>query len=69
MQSSPMLSNENIKELRQIKKLTAEKLAYEIDVSKGYLSDIESGKKIPSVEMLEKIGKHLGVDIQELFRG
>ena len=57
-----------ISELRKLKKFTMEKLAYEIGISKGYLSDVESGKKIPSVEMLEKISKDLEVDIQELFR-
>jgi transcriptional regulator with XRE-family HTH domain len=56
-----------IKELRIIKKITQEKFAYELDISKGYLSDIESGNKIPSVEMLERISKSLDCDIKEFF--
>lgn len=53
--------------LRQERGLTAERLAYENGVSKGYLSDIENGKKLPSLKMLEKIAKALKVDIKELF--
>lgn len=47
--------------------MTSEQLAYENDVSKGYMSDIENGKKLPSLKMLERIAKALGVDIKELF--
>jgi transcriptional regulator with XRE-family HTH domain len=53
--------------LRQERGLTSERLAYENDVSKGYLSDIESGKKLPSLKMLEKLARALKVDIKELF--
>jgi len=47
--------------------LTQEKLAYEYDISKGYLSDIESGKKLPSLKMLAKIADALEVDLKELL--
>lgn len=52
---------------REQKKMTQEKLAYENDFSKGYLSDIESGKKLPSLQLLEKIAESLEVDIKDLF--
>ncbi len=47
--------------------MTSERLAYENDISKGYLSDIENGKKLPSLKVLEKIAKALKVDIRDLF--
>lgn len=53
--------------LREQKKMTQEKLAFENDFSKGYLSDIEAGKKLPSLQLLEKIAEALDVDIKELF--
>lgn len=52
---------------REQQKITQEKLAYENDFSKGYLSDIEAGKKLPSLLLLEKIAEALEVDIKDLF--
>lgn len=56
-----------IVKLRNSQKMTQEKLAYENDISKGYLSELESGKKLPSLLMLEKIAEALGVDIKDMF--
>lgn len=53
--------------IRNKRGLTLEKLAYENDISKGYLSELESGKKLPSLKMLERIAEALEVDIKELF--
>lgn len=57
----------NITQKRMKLGMTQEKLAYENDISKGYLSEIESGKKLPSLEMLLIIAEALDVDIKELF--
>lgn len=57
-----------ISQERRKKNLTTEKLAYENGISKGYLSDIENGKKLPSIKMLERIADALEVDISILFR-
>jgi transcriptional regulator with XRE-family HTH domain len=54
-------------EIRKRRGMTAEKLAYENDLSKGYLSDIENGKRLPSLKLLDKIAKALDVDIRDLF--
>ncbi len=56
-----------IAKLRLKKNLTMEKLAYENDISKGYLSEIESGKRLSSLAMLERIATALDADIKELF--
>lgn len=59
---------ENIKKLRKEKKLTLSKLSKEVDVSTGYLSDIEKGhKNNPSVELLNKIAIALGVTLSQLL--
>ena len=57
----------NISKHRRNRNMTSEQLAYENGISKGYMSDVENGKKIPSVKMLDKIAKALKVDIKELF--
>jgi transcriptional regulator with XRE-family HTH domain len=56
-----------IVELRRQRQITAEKLAYENDVSKGYLSDVENGKKLPSLSFLNMLAKALSVQLKELF--
>lgn len=56
-----------ISEIRRKRGMTSEKLAYENEISKGYMSDIENGKKLPSIKMLNQIADALGVDIKELF--
>ena len=56
-----------IVELRRQQGLTAEKLAYENEISKGYLSDVENGKKLPSLSFLNMLSKALSVPVKELF--
>ena len=58
---------QNILKHRQQRGLTIEGLAYENDLSKGYLSDIEKGKKIPSILMLHRISSALEVDLKDFF--
>lgn len=56
-----------ISELRRRGGLTSEKLAYESGVSKGYLSDVENGRRLPSLKFLEKLAKSLEVEIRDFF--
>jgi transcriptional regulator with XRE-family HTH domain len=56
-----------ISQARRQRGMTSERLAYENDLSKGYLSDIENGKRLPSLKTLEKIAKALRVKLKELF--
>jgi transcriptional regulator with XRE-family HTH domain len=59
---------QRIKQLRLEQDLTAEKLAYESDVgSKGFLSDIESGRALPSLSTLERIALRLEVPLFDLL--
>lgn len=44
-------------------------LSIEADVSKSYLSDLELGKRNPSVTTLNKICVALNVSLEELFKG
>lgn len=67
MKNLSILLGERIRQLRQEKKLTLEKLAYESGFSKGYLSDIENGKKLPSIQFLQRLADELKVELFHLF--
>lgn len=56
-----------IKELRKAKGWTLDHLASEVGTSKGYLSDLERGKRDGSVQMLRDIAHALGVTEGEIF--
>lgn len=58
-----------IRSLREAANLTQEKLAWDSDLTKGFLSEIESGKRLPSVPSMHRIATQLGVDIADLFAG
>lgn len=51
----------NIKRIRKSKLISQKELALRIKKSNGYLSDIENGNKIPSINVLYSIAYHLGV--------
>lgn len=50
-----------IKELRNLKKLTAEKVANSIDIDRSTLSNIERGDKTPGMEILIKLANFYNV--------
>ena len=50
-----------IQQLREEAGFTSERLAYESDVAKGYLSDVENGNQLPSLETLQRLADGLGV--------
>lgn len=59
---------QNISKHRKAKKMTSEGLAFEIDSSKGYMSDIENGNRLPSLPMLIQIANTLEIDISDLVK-
>ncbi len=59
---------ERISKLRRSKGMTLEKLAYEMGISKGNLSDIENGKKDPRFSTLVAIAEGLEVSVSTLLK-
>jgi transcriptional regulator with XRE-family HTH domain len=57
-----------LQRLRRHRGLSQEALAHAADVHQTYLSGVESGKRNPSIGVLERIVTAFGVDIEELFR-
>ena len=55
-----------VRELRDEAGLTQEKLAWECELSKPYLSQIEAGKRMPSIAVLGAVAKRLGILIADI---
>lgn len=65
--SEKKLIGERIQELRKSLKLSQEQIAEKADISPNYLSRIECGKENPTLDMLIKLSKALGVEMWEMF--
>ena len=61
--------SKNLREIREQKKLSQEKLARLADVANNTVIKIESGKnQNPKLETLKKISKALGISVDELIK-
>lgn len=56
-----------IKEIRKSRGLSQERLAEKVDISPRYLSRLEVGQQIPSIETLTGLAEALDVQLWELF--
>jgi transcriptional regulator with XRE-family HTH domain len=57
----------NIRRLRQERGLTQEELAVRIRITRNYVGMIERQENSPTVAMLERIAKALGIEPARLF--
>ncbi len=55
--------------LRKKRKMSQLQLALESDINKNYISDLERGKRNPSLMILNKIATALRIDMSELLKG
>jgi len=58
----------NIQRIRREKDLSQEEVAHRADIRQTYLSGVETGKRNPSILVVERIAKALGVDVSEIFK-
>ncbi len=58
-----------VRYLREQRKMSQEDLALEINVNKNYLSDIECGRRNPTLKIMNKIAKGLKIDLSTLLLG
>lgn len=56
-----------IKRQREIKGWSQEDLAIKLDVTQGTISNIESDKSIPNLNLLTKLSKELDMDINDFL--
>lgn len=57
----------NLQKLRRDRGVTQEELAHKAGIHQTYLSGVESGKRNPSIGVLERIASGLGIDIALFF--
>ncbi|MBY6800095.1 helix-turn-helix transcriptional regulator [Clostridium botulinum] len=57
----------NLKKIREEKNISQSKLAILAGISRSYVSEIEAGKKTPSLDMLERIAEALEVCVALLL--
>lgn len=55
--------------IRKLKKVSQLSLSIDTGLSKSYLSDLERGKRNPSVKILNKICMSLDITLEYLFKG
>ena len=58
-----------IRYLRQAKNWSIEDLSLEAGINRNYLGDLERGTRNPTLMILNKIAKALGVDLNVLVEG
>ena len=59
---------QNLKKIRTKKDMSQGDIARALNVSKGYVSNIENGKLNPTLATIAKLAKALGVSSQELLK-
>ena len=57
----------NLKDLRNLKKLSQNDLADALSVSRQTINSIENGKFDPSLTLAMKLTRYFGVSLEEIF--
>ena len=55
-----------IRELREAAGITQERLAWDCELDKGYLSQVEAGKRMPSLPVLSDLAQYLRLEMADL---
>ena len=56
-----------LKQIRESRSLSQAQLAKKLGVSQGYISQIETGEKEPTLRLLRQMATELGVSITQLL--
>ncbi|MCO6050508.1 helix-turn-helix domain-containing protein [Mesorhizobium sp. RP14(2022)] len=57
----------NLRRLREERQLSQEAFAFEARIHRTYISDLERGARNPTITVIDKIAKALGVTVGELL--
>ncbi|KKT57230.1 MAG: Transcriptional regulator Cro/CI family [Parcubacteria group bacterium GW2011_GWC1_45_13] len=60
--------SQNMKRIRAKKKMSQGDISRALEVDRGYISNIENGKKNPTLATLQKLADALGVSPDELLK-
>ena len=58
----------NMKRIRAKKEMSQGDIASALEVDRGYISNIENGKKNPTIATIQKLANALGVSADELIK-
>jgi len=58
----------NMKRIRAKKNMSQGDIARALEVDRGYVSNIENGKKNPTIATIQKLANALGVSADELLK-
>lgn len=58
----------NVRRLREQKGWSQEKFAFEADIHRTYVSDIERGARNPTITVVDKLAMSLGVSFADLVK-
>ncbi|MCR9063036.1 MAG: helix-turn-helix domain-containing protein [Cytophagales bacterium] len=61
-------TGQRIKEIRRQKSLSQEALAFEAQVHRTYINDLENGRRNVTIKVLERITDALGISLSEFFK-
>jgi transcriptional regulator with XRE-family HTH domain len=61
------MDGEKVRIQRVIRKISQQELAERAKVDRTYISQIETGKKEPSIAVLSRIAKALGCNVKDFF--
>ena len=67
MQDSRAVLGRNVRKIRQQRRMTQEKLAFEAEIDLTYMGGIERGKRNPSLLVMARIAEALSVPLTKLL--
>jgi transcriptional regulator with XRE-family HTH domain len=67
MQDWCMIVGKNVRKIRQQRRMTQEKLAFEAEIDLTYVGGIERGKRNPSLMVMARIAEALSVPLTKLM--
>lgn len=62
----PKVLGKRVSKFRKKKNLTQEDVAFKVGISRAYMGYIEQGRNVPSLEVLQKVAKAIGVKLSDL---
>lgn len=66
MHESSKKLGQNLKRIRTQKQMSQGDIARSLNVDRGYISNIENGKKNPTLSTLSRLAQALGVGVDDL---
>ncbi|MEG9544934.1 helix-turn-helix transcriptional regulator [Mannheimia sp. HC-2023] len=58
----------NLRKIRRLKDMSQEALAFDAELSRAYISDVERGKRAISIDSMGKIADALNVSLIDLLK-